>query len=54
MIRKAFFASCLASGIQALQLQTSASAFTELLTYQLSANTNYGDCTVSASRVKDG
>ena len=54
MLKAAFFVSCLASGIQALELQSSASAYTELMTYQLRAKTNYGDCTVTADRVKVG
>ena len=54
MLKAAFFVSCLASGIQAIELQSSASAYTELMTYQLRAKTNYGDCTVTADRVKVG
>ena len=52
-MRKAFFVSCLASGIQALKLETSTSAYADLLA-QMKVNTNYASCKVTADRTKVG
>ena len=52
-MKTAFFVSCLASSIQGVQLESSASAYAELLA-QMSVNTNYGSCMVAADRAKVG
>ena len=52
-MKKAFFVSCLASGLQAIKLSTSTSAYAELLA-QMKTYKDYATCTVTADRVKVG
>ena len=51
MMKVAFFVSCIASSIQGLQLNTSSSAYADLLA-NMSVNTNYASCHVVADRAK--
>ena len=52
-MKKAFFVSCLASGIQAMQLDATTSVYADLLA-EMKVNTKYESCKVTADRTKVG
>ena len=52
MMKTAFFVSCIASTIQGIKLETSASAYADLLA-EMNVNMSYGSCMVAADRAKN-